>query len=68
VQNQYAPEAVLVFGNTGFGKNLQGLSRNSPIEVNGMQIMVTDDLAVLEKNKEKKAELWASLQKMFKLK
>lgn len=67
IQNEYNPEAVLVFGEVELSRNLTKLKRNLVYELNGVKIVNAEGLDVLVKNDAAKKALWAVLKKMLDL-
>ena len=67
VQNEYHPEAVLVFGDVSISRNISKLKKNFVYEFSGVKVVNTDSLDTLMKNGEAKKVLWGVLKKMLSI-
>ena len=65
LQNEYKPEAVLVYGDINISRNISKMKKNFVYELNGVKIINTDSLDTLLKNGEAKKVLWGVLKKML---
>jgi hypothetical protein len=67
LQNEYKPEAVLVFGEVSISRNISKMKKNFPYELNGVKIINTDNIDTLLKNGEAKKVLWGVLKRMLSI-
>jgi len=65
LQNEYHPEAVLVFGDISISRNIARMKKNFAYELSGVKVINTDSLDTLLKNGEAKKVLWLALKKML---
>lgn len=67
IQQAYAPELVLVFGNIAISRNAQPLTKHHPYEFNGVKVVLTDTPEKLEANSREKTALWKVLQTLLQI-
>jgi hypothetical protein len=65
LQNEYKPQAVLIFGDVNISRNISKLKKNFVYELSGVKIISTDSLDTLMKNDAAKKALWIALKKML---
>ncbi len=65
IENEYHPNAVLIFGDVEISRNLTKLKKNYPYELSGVKVLNAESLDTLLKNGEAKKVLWGVLKKML---